>query len=81
MARLSSIDTLLRVTSPRQETTYNKVSNMTRLFLLPLIPALLWYLFLLYNQIPIKQGARVFYWIIGLGWGLAGFLSLMMLIT
>ncbi|WP_417615873.1 hypothetical protein [Oceanisphaera sp.] len=54
---------------------------MTRLFLLPLIPGLLWYLFLLYNQIPVKQGARVFYWIIGLGWGLAAFLSLMMVLT
>ncbi|WP_181256368.1 hypothetical protein [Zobellella taiwanensis] len=54
---------------------------MTRLFLLPLIPALFWYLFLLYNHIPIKRGARVFYWIIGLGWGLAAFLSLMMFLT
>ncbi|MGR7922473.1 hypothetical protein [Zobellella denitrificans] len=54
---------------------------MTRLFLLPLIPALFWYLFLLYNRIPIQQGARVFYWIIGLGWGLAAFLSLMIYLT
>jgi hypothetical protein len=54
---------------------------MARLFLLPLLPALFWYFFLLYNRIPIKQGARVFYWIIGLGWGLAAFLSLMMVLT
>ncbi|MGO1617437.1 MAG: hypothetical protein ACTHY5_05875 [Oceanisphaera sp.] len=54
---------------------------MSRLFLLPLLPALCWYVFLRYYQIPIKQGARVFYWIIGLGWGLAAFLSLMILVT
>ncbi|MDX1269273.1 MAG: hypothetical protein R3311_18025 [Oceanisphaera sp.] len=54
---------------------------MTRLFLLPLLPALFWYFFLLYNQIPVKQGARGFYWIIGLGWGLAAFLSLMIVLT
>ncbi|NHI00975.1 MULTISPECIES: hypothetical protein [Oceanimonas] len=54
---------------------------MTRLFLLPLIPALLWFLFLQYHRIPIKKGARGFYWIMGLGWGLAGLLSLMMVLT
>ncbi|MBO1519360.1 hypothetical protein [Oceanisphaera pacifica] len=54
---------------------------MSRLFLLPLLPALFWYLFLRYHQIPIKQGARVFYWIMGLGWGLAAFLSLMIYVT
>lgn len=61
--------------------TYGRCCDMTRLFLLPLLPALLWYFFLLYNQIPIKQGARVFYWIIGLGWGLAAFLSVMIVLT
>lgn len=54
---------------------------MARLFLLPLLPALIWSLFLLYNQIPLKQGARGFYWIIGLGWGLAAFMSLMIWVT
>ncbi len=54
---------------------------MTRLFLLPLIPALLWFFFLLYHRIPIKKGAKGFYWIMGLGWGLAAFLSLMMVLT
>jgi hypothetical protein len=39
---------------------------MTRLFLLPLLLALLWFLFLQYNRIPVKQGAKGFYWIIGL---------------
>ncbi|WP_169712996.1 MULTISPECIES: hypothetical protein [Oceanisphaera] len=54
---------------------------MARLFLLPLLPALLWSLFLFYNHIPLKQGARGFYWIIGLGWGLAAFMSLMIYVT
>lgn len=54
---------------------------MARLFLLPLLPALLWTLFLVYNRIPVKQGARGFYWIIGLGWGLAAFLTLMIWVT
>lgn len=54
---------------------------MARLFLLPLLPALVWTLFLLYNQVPLKQGARGYYWIIGLGWGLAAFLTLMIRVT
>ncbi|PSJ42698.1 hypothetical protein C7H85_17105 [Zobellella endophytica] len=65
----------------KRDIIHQKAFAMTRLFLLPLIPALIWYVFLLYNRIPIRRGAKVFYWIIGLGWGLAAFLSLMMFLT
>ena len=49
--------------------------------LIPLLLALGWWAFLLYFRIPLKQGARGFYWIIGIGGGLAAFLSLMMVLT
>ncbi len=54
---------------------------MTRLFLLPLLLSLGWLGFLLYFQIPLKQGLTGFYWIIGLGGGLVTFLSLMLWLT
>ncbi|MCD8547069.1 MAG: hypothetical protein LRY38_01170 [Aeromonadaceae bacterium] len=54
---------------------------MSRLFLLPLLLALLWWAFLYYFQIPWRKGLTGFYWIIGLGGGLAAFLSLMIWLT
>ena len=54
---------------------------MARMFLIPLLLALGWWAFLLYFRIPLKQGAKGFYWIIGIGGGLAAFLSLMMVLT
>ena len=46
---------------------------MARMFLIPLLLALGWWAFLLYFRIPLKQGAKGFYWIIGIGGGLDGF--------
>ncbi|HHQ4631940.1 hypothetical protein [Aeromonas hydrophila] len=54
---------------------------MARMFLIPLLLALGWWAFLFYFRIPLKQGAKGFYWIIGIGCGLAAFLSLMMVLT
>lgn len=54
---------------------------MARMFLIPLLLALGWWAFLLYFRIPLKQGGKGFYWIIGIGGGLAAFLSLMMVLT
>ncbi|MFC3913109.1 hypothetical protein ACFOSS_06455 [Pseudaeromonas sharmana] len=54
---------------------------MTRLFLIPLLLALAWLLFLLWWRIPLRQGLKGFYWIIGLGGGLASLLSLMIWLT
>ena len=42
---------------------------MARMFLIPLLLALGWWAFLLYFRIPLKQGAKGFYWIIGIGGG------------
>ena len=64
--------------SPR---TYKAPISMTRLFLLPLLLALGWLLFLLWWRIPLRQGLKGFCWIIGLGGGLALLLSLMMWLT
>ena len=50
---------------------------MARMFLIPLLLALGWWAFLLYFRIPLKQGARGFYWIIGIGGGLPAFHVLM----
>ena len=44
---------------------------MTRLFLVPLLLALLWLIALLWLRVPLRQGAKGFYWIIGLGGGMA----------
>jgi len=54
---------------------------MSRLFLLPLLLCLLWWGFLRYNGIPLAQGKNGFLWILGIGAGLAGFLSLMLYLT
>lgn len=54
---------------------------MSRLFLLPLVLALLWWLYLFYFRIPWQQGRQGFYWIIGLSGGLVLFLSLMIWLT
>ena len=37
---------------------------MTRLFLVPLLLALLWLIALLWLRIPLRQGVKGFYWII-----------------
>lgn len=39
---------------------------MTRLFLVPAILCLIWWIFLRANRLTIKQGAIGFYWICGL---------------
>ncbi|MGL4933734.1 MAG: hypothetical protein ACRC4P_10570 [Aeromonas sp.] len=54
---------------------------MTRMFLIPLLLALGWWALLLYFRIPLKRGAKGFYWIIGLGGSIAAFLSLMIALT
>ena len=54
---------------------------MTRLFLLPLLLSLCLLIFLLWMRIPLRQGVKGFYWIIGIGGGLAAFFSLMMVLT
>ena len=54
---------------------------MARMFLIPLLLALGWWAFLRYFRIPLTQGAKGVYWIIGIGGGLAAFLSLMMVLT
>ncbi|MGL5030784.1 MAG: hypothetical protein ACRC5V_05300 [Aeromonas sp.] len=54
---------------------------MTRMFLIPLLLALGWWLVLIYLRLPLKQGAKGFYWIIAIGGGLAAFFSLMMILT
>lgn len=54
---------------------------MARLFLLPLLLAIGWTLFLIWQRIPLKQGLKGYYWIIGVGSALAGFLTLMMWLT
>ncbi len=54
---------------------------MTRLFLVPLLLSLCWLIFLLWMRIPLRQGVKGFYWIIGLGGGLAALLSLLMWLT
>ena len=54
---------------------------MARMFLLPLILSLVWWAFLHYNGLSIKQGAKGFYWIIGLSSFLAAFFTLMIYLT
>lgn len=54
---------------------------MARMFLIPLLLSLAWWVFLRYFQIPLKQGAKGFYWIIGLSSALIAFLTLMISLT
>ena len=54
---------------------------MARMFLIPLLLALGWWAFLLYFRIPLKQGAKGFYWIIGGSGVLVMFLGAMLLVT
>ncbi|WP_193004605.1 hypothetical protein [Aeromonas simiae] len=54
---------------------------MARMFLIPLILAIGWSLFLMWFRIPFRQGLKGFYWIIGLGSAMAGFFSLMIWLT
>ena len=54
---------------------------MTRLFLVPLLLALLWLIAVLWLRIPLRQGVKGFYWIIGLGGGIAAVLTLLMWLT
>jgi len=54
---------------------------MSRLFLLPLLLCLIWWMFLRYNGIPLAQGTKGFLWILAIGIGLASFLSLMVYLT
>ncbi|BDY03936.1 hypothetical protein [Ferrimonas sp. YFM] len=52
-----------------------------RMFLLPIILSLLWYLYLTMNGYSLKQGQKGFYWIFGLSLGLIGFFALMIELT
>ncbi|WP_198419023.1 hypothetical protein [Motilimonas pumila] len=54
---------------------------MTRLFLIPLVISLLWWGFLQYHGFTLKQGAKGFYFIIGLSALVLGFFSLMIHLT
>ncbi len=54
---------------------------MARLFLLPFLLALGWTLYLVYFCIPLYQGRKGFYWIIGVSGVLVAFFSLMLFIT
>jgi len=54
---------------------------MTRLFLVPLVLALLWLIVLLWLRVSLRQGAKGFYWIIGLGGGMVAVLTLLMWLT
>jgi len=54
---------------------------MARLFLLPFLLALAWTLYLAYYQIPLSQGKKGYYWIIGGTAVLVGFFLLMIFLT
>jgi hypothetical protein len=60
---------------------HNKRAAMARLFLLPFLLALGWTLWLVYFRIPLYQGRKGFYWIIGVSGVLVAFFSLMLFIT
>ncbi len=54
---------------------------MARMFLIPLVLSLLWWVFLRVNGLSIRQGAKGFYLIIGLSAFFIGFFSLMIYLT
>lgn len=54
---------------------------MARMFLIPLLLAIGWTLLLLWFRIPLRQGLKGYYWIIGLGGAMATFFSLMIWLT
>ena len=54
---------------------------MARLFLLPFLLALGWTLWLAYYHIPLSQGRKGFYWIIGGTAVMVVFFTLMLWIT
>ncbi|WKE66463.1 hypothetical protein PVT67_04225 [Gallaecimonas kandeliae] len=54
---------------------------MSRLFLLPLVLCLLWWLAINYFRIPLSRGKVGFYWILGLSALLIAFMSLMLWVT
>ena len=54
---------------------------MARLFLLPFLLALGWRIWLLYRHIPLYEGRKGFYWIIGGSGVLVMFLGAMLLLT
>ncbi len=54
---------------------------MSRLFLIPLILALIWWLIILNYHIRWAIAKKGFLWILGLGVGLASFLTLMLWLT
>ena len=54
---------------------------MSRLFLIPLLLAFIWWMIVLQYQIPTSIARKGFIWILGLGIGLASFLTLMLWLT
>ncbi|CAM4019331.1 hypothetical protein PMAG_a3367 [Pseudoalteromonas mariniglutinosa NCIMB 1770] len=51
------------------------------LFLMPIVLCLIWYFFLKYNQVPIKQGKKGFIYILAFSALVLGFFVLMMKVT
>lgn len=54
---------------------------MARLFLLPFLLALAWTIYLAYYRIPLSEGKKVYFWIIGITLALIAFFLLMMVVT
>ncbi|MCF2862412.1 MULTISPECIES: hypothetical protein [Pseudoalteromonas] len=51
------------------------------LFILPILLCLLWWLFLHYNRIPLKQGRKGFVYIVAFSTLVLGFFTLMLFVT
>ncbi|MCM2680469.1 hypothetical protein [Echinimonas agarilytica] len=51
---------------------------MTRLFLIPILLCVMWWLFLQHHKLTIKQGAKGFYLILGFCGAFAVFLTTVM---
>ncbi|MCG7570237.1 hypothetical protein MHM89_09870 [Pseudoalteromonas sp. CNC9-20] len=51
------------------------------LFILPILLCLLWWLFLHYNGIPLKQGRKGFVYIVAFSTLVLGFFTLMLFVT
>ncbi|ROQ25721.1 hypothetical protein [Gallaecimonas pentaromativorans] len=54
---------------------------MSRLFLVPLLLCIVWYLVMRYFHIPFAKGRIGFYWIIAISALLIGFMTLMIHLT
>ncbi|WP_033017574.1 hypothetical protein [Pseudoalteromonas sp. BSi20652] len=56
-------------------------NNVQTLFLFPIVLCLGWYLFLRYNNVPIKEGKKGFMYILAFSAFVLGFFVLIMQIT